>query len=821
MLLADVRADARYTSRALVRTPGFTAAAAATIALGIGGATAIFSVTYAVSIRPLPYAQSDRLIRIYEANLTAGQIEHDVSVGSFHAWRERAATVESLALFSKLRTRFLSAAERQHVATMSVSPAFFHVLGVAPMLGPGFKPESRYAGESAKETVLSHAAWQRLFGGRPDIIGSQLELAGVRDKDSYRVVGVMPPSFSFERVDAWHPEIVDVPVPPVVRGWRYDRVIARLRPPSTIDHARAELELIAAQLAREFPRSNSGWTVTVESLRDSVIGAFGRATWLLLAAVAVVLFVACLNVGGLLIVRAMVRARETTVREALGAGAWRIWRLRLAEAAVLATLGAGLGLTLAWTTVSTLKVSAPPGIPRLEEIAIDAPSLVVAAASTVLAVITFTVAPLARKRDQRLNGSSASQAISTTRRSVAIAHTALIFAQCAGTVTLVGLGVMLTRSFFRLTATDLGWDSSGVLSVTVSPPMPRELRRPWFRYVDWSDRLITSLESVPGVERAAVTTQVPLSLDSYQATLARASNSSTDGSRWSAVQHNVTDGYFAAMGIRLVSGRTFGAMDRFSEAQMTAGRKSERGVAVVTEATARMLWGASATLGERISLPDADNVTWREVVGVVEDIQFHAIGEKPALHVFVPWSQQSTARPRLIVKGTATATALAPIVLNVVRAVEPGTQVEPTVPLEALVSRATAQQRFTSRVMAGFGVLALTLAAVGIYGMVSTSVGARTREISIRLALGAPPACIRSSIVRLAFAPVMAGGVVGVVLAAVVARTFRALFFEYEPLDVPSLALGSIVLLLVALAAASGPAYRATRIDPAHALRVD
>lgn len=323
-----------------------------------------------------------------------------------------------------------------------------------------------------------------------------------------------------------------------------------------------------------------------------------------------------------------------------------------------------------------------PGIPRVEAVALDLPTVAIAALSTVLAVVIFTLAPLGRASRRELeNGLRAGSAGAGDGRSRQTMRNALTVAQCAGAATLVILAVMLTRSFIKLTSFDLGWDAAGVLSLNVSPPMPPELRRPWYRYVDWSDRLVARLEATPGIERAAITTQVPLSPEPSPSTLARGrGKAASDDTRWPGVQHHVTDGYFALMGIRLVSG-TFGPADRFSEPQINGTEKAERGVVAVSESTARMLWPGRPAIGEALWLPDSDNVKWRDVVGVVEDIQFHAVGEAPALHVFVPWTQHSTGRPRLVVKGAARA-SIANVVRDVVRTVKPGTQIDQVAPLD-------------------------------------------------------------------------------------------------------------------------------------------
>jgi predicted permease len=825
--------DLQLAARSLIERPGFAAAAIATLALGMGASTAIISVAYGVSLRPLPYPEPNRLIRIYEANPASGKLREDVSIATFQAWREGVPSLEAAALFGKPGTRVLAAPGRHGVTAVtmvSVSPAFFDVLGARPLLGSGFKPEKDYTrSTAADEIVLSYSAWQRLFGGERDAVGTLLEFTGSGDNDIYRVIGIMPETFAFGApVDGWRPsKIVELPVPKVVRTWRYDGVVARLAPGVTLDRARAELDTVAARLAQEFPASSGGWTITVDSLHQSVVGAFGRTAWLLLAAMAMVLLVTCLNVGGLLTARVVARERETAVRVALGAAHWRLLRLWITEASLLSALGAGLGLLLAWSGVSALKAAAPPGIPRLDAVALDLPTLAIAGAASLVAIVLFTLAPLARSsgmgeaRDltDRLRAGPSGGYAAGRRHT----RTALTVAQCAGAATLVVLAVMLTRTFVKLMAFDLGWNPAGVLSLNVAPPMPRALGRPWARYVEWSDRLVARLESTPGIQRAAITTQVPLSPQFWASTIGRGrGKADTDTTRRTGVTHNVSDHYFQLMGMRLTAGRTFGQEDRFNEQQLNdSAMRPERGVAIVSESTARMFWPGQSAIGQALWLPDVDTVKWREVVGVVEDTQFHAVGESPALHVYVPWTQFTSGRPRLVVKANGDAAAVAAVVRDVVQAVERGTHVDQMVALDTLVARATAQPRFTSRVVTGFGALALLLAAVGIYGTLSSLVGARTREIGIRLALGAPAGGIISDVVWRGIAPAVAGGILGLGLAVALARTFRALLFGVEPLDLASFAGGGLLLLLVAVVAALGPALRASRVDPIQALRVE
>ena len=820
-MFTGIRHELWLTLRGLSRRPGFTAAAIATLALGIGASTAIFSVAYGVSMRPLDYGAPDRLIRIYEADPANGQLKQDVSIGTFHGWREGAPSLESAALFAKTNVRFLSGRDSTPVSLTSVSPSFFTVLGVRPLLGEGFKPEGSYTRFNADDdAVISYAAWQRLLGGRADVIGQSLVFEGVGDPDVYRIVGVMPEGFSFGTpTDAWLPtKLVELPIGARVRLWRYDGMIARLRPGVAIAQARAELASISETLAREFPKSNAGWTVTVESLHASVIGDFGRATWMLLGSVAVVLIVTCLNVGGLLTARAVARRRETAVRAALGASSWRLLRLSICEAAVIAGCGGTAGLLLAWTGVAALRAAAPPGIPRLDAIHVDGAALAVTALATFFSLLVFAAAPSrASWRDvsERLRSSSGRGGQTPASRG------GLAIAQCAGATTLVVLALLLTRSFQGLMTVDLGWRSERVLSMTVVPKMPSDLRRPWYRYVQWSDELIARLEATPGIEAAAISTQVPLTAG-FSSSVARGrGKESADQTRWPGTQHNVSDGYFRLMGIRLLGGRGFEAADRLTEAQLIGEQPADRGVAIVTESTARALWPDRQAIGQTLWLPDIDRAAWREVVGIVEDIQFHAIGERSGVHVFVPWTQSPTQRPRLLVKAAGDVAAIAPVVRSASQQMSIASNFDQVAPLDALVARATAQPRFTSRLVAAFGILALVLAGVGIYGTLSFMVGTRRREIGIRMALGASRERVLRTVLWRGLAPAAAGAAFGGALAVALARAFRALLFNVTALDPISLVGAITVLMLVATLAALGPALVAATTDPAQSLRAD
>ncbi len=595
---------------------------------------------------------------------------------------------------------------------------------------------------------------------------------------------------------------------------RDDRIVARLRSDSTIERVRTELEAVAARIAVERSASNDGWTVTVEGLHESIVGGFRRVSWFLLATVVVVLLVAILNVGSLMVAHAVTRERETAVRAALGAGRLRLMSMLLAEASALTITGSLAGLLLAWWMVRALKAAAPPGIPRLDAIGLDWQALLAAGVSMAVIIGTFAIIPLWRRGDGQLalRLHTRSAGARTAPAGFAV-RTALTIVQCAGAAVLVVLALLLTRSLVQLTSVDLGWNPAAVVRLNVSPRMPRI-----FEYVGWAERLVAELEAIPEVRRAAITTQVPLSADWYPSPV----RSGGGEERWSAVVHSVTDNFFDTMGIQLLSGRLWQPDDRPTDAELTGRGRQIQGVAVVSAQTARTLWPDRPAIGETISASDfLDSVPGRVVVGVVEDIHFHAVGEPPALHVFIPWAQRPTGRPRLLVSTRDTTDASLAAVRTVVERFVPETRIESIVLLRDLVGRATAQPRFTSRIVAAFGGLALALAAVGIYGTLSYLVRARTREIGIRLALGAPHRAIVTSVLTRAMVPAIGGAAIGLVTAGGLAGAFRALLFNVDPLDRGAFAAGALVLLVVALAAALLPALRAARVDPAHTLRAE
>lgn len=818
----NARRDFTIAIRSLARTPAFTLAAIATFALGIGAATAIFSVAYGVAFRPLPYPDSDRIVRIYESNTKTNETKLQVSKGTFQAWREAVPSLEHAALIGPGGgVSFIAGDPPQAIRISGVSPAFFDVLGARPFLGSGFRPESDYTRFTAYDVVLSHAAWRRLFGSDPNVVGRLFYV--VDDDDPFKIVGVMPEEFAFDAdVDAWRPRIVELPVARVLRSWRYDRVVARLRPGRTIDQLRAELDTVSAQLARDFPATNAGWGATAEPLRDAIVGSFGPASWLLLAAVAAVLLVACANVAGLFAARSLARTRETSIRVALGAGGWRIGQFWFMEAFTLATAGAVAGVAMAWWLVRVLKATAPPGLPRVEDIAMDLPVLAMAAAATIVSALACAAFSLRGSRRRTIteglmSGGTRTGDTSARRRT----STVLVAAQSSAALALVVLAVLFARSFVRLTAVDLGWSPDRLLSLDVSPEPPAATRRPWFWYAQWAERVIDRIEALPGVERATVTTVVPFGGQLHRAAIGEGRNPSANEVRWPVGTHIVSSNYFETLGLRLKSGRFLTEDDRFDESTMTSHLTAPPGAAVITQSMANALWPDQNPLGRAFRIPSNDNVVYRQVVGVVDDVQFTSVGDEPVLEVFVPRAQTSTAGAKVIVRTTGDPATVVPSVRAAILAEHPASGIDRVHAVKTLVDRTMAPARMTSQVVSGLGLLALVLAAVGVYGGLAGLVGARMRETAVRIALGASPQRTLGRTLAQGLLPVAIGGIAGMGCAWLLARSAQGLLYGVRGVDATSALCGLAVVLIVSALACLAPAIRAARTDPLAVLRGD
>ena len=826
--IEDLVADVRHAARAFRRTPGFTLAAVVALALGIGANTAVFAVVHGIVLAPLPYDSPEQLVRIWESH-PAQQIENGaVSPGTFVDLQARSRTLGSFAIHGERDMLFSEDAETWESRVAAVSPELFELLDVGPIVGRGFTRREREAagGTDAREAVIGYDVWRTRFGGDPGIAGRAIRLD---HRWSYTIVGVMPPGFAFPSdAEVWTPLTYGPTVAAVERQFRYYGAIARLVSGRTLDDAQREVTQIAAELEVEYPASNAGWTIRLESLHDSIIGEARPTLLVMLGLAGCVLLIAAGNVATLAVARATARRRETAVRIALGAGRRRLLRQWMTEGALLAIAGGLAGLVVAWWSSRALLALAPSTVPRLEEVAFGWPIVLFAIVATCATAVVIGMSPAFRTRRTELEAL-------TSRTGVAGGPSArsrewLLGAQVALTFVLLVASALLVRSFEQLRATDLGFRDGDVLAAEVRVPIGRfAVPRPWYLRTQFYDRLLEDLDALPGVRSVAGTSNVPFAgeigigsvwrTDAPGASGRKPPTSAAD--QWKAMLHVVTPNYFGTMGIPLLRGRVFEPEDRFTEAQLTDPEVARpAGVAVINETMAKRFFPGQEALGQTIFLFDDQTfAAHRTIVGVVRDVRLASVDSVPAPTVYLPFAQHPGRGLHVVMRTEVPPEQLVGAVTDRLRAFDQAVTVKAVRPLEAVVRTALARPRFAMMLAGSFGLLALLIAAVGIFGIVGYLVARRTQEIGIRVALGARPASVIRLVLGEGLRPVLIGAIAGALGAVVVARAMRAVLYEIAPLDAPSFVAAAALLLGAAMVAAAVPARRATRVDPLRAMR--
>jgi putative ABC transport system permease protein len=828
--------DLLYAFRTLRRSPAFAASAILALALGVGANTAVFSVVYAVLLKPLPYEEPERLVRLSEVD-ASGSDRRVVSIGTFVDWRARARTLEAIAVYTipgDGQTLWSLDGRFQAVKISAVSPALFPLLHARPLLGRTFSPDDPQGGGPSADRgkyVISYGLWQRALGGAPDIIGRSVTVEG---RFSAEIIGVMPRGFAFPQdVEAWANLPFGGAVPPARRRAQSFNAIARLRPGVTIDAARAELTGISAQLAAEQPASNGGWSAQIVPQAGSDTASVKPALLALLGAVAGVLLIGCASVANLLLARASGRRRELAIRMALGAGTARLVRQCLTEALVLSVAGTITGLVAGHWLARLLVHLAPPDIPRLDAVGMNVPLLVFAVMVATISAAFIGLAPAlqAARRDRhaglRLENRTVIGRGGSGRR-------LLIAGEVAVVVVLLTGASLLVRTFVKLRHVDLGFQPQHVLNVSTRWPIGKLFPsapgvRPWPSVQRAVDGLLGAVAGVPGVEAVGLIADVPLTGDPYGATVWRADAAGASGLtppldmrlRWRADHNIVTAGYFRAMGIPVLRGRNFADSDRFSDAQLTDSSAPRSAVVIVNSAFASRYFGGDDPVGRTLIVPDDQEFGWsRRIVGVVGDVRGRAVAEPAAPAIYIPHSQHADVFvPSLIVRSALPPEAVGASIRQRIAEYDPGLLVQRIRPMADVVSGALARPRFNLVLLASFAIVALALSGIGIYGVLAYLVSQRTREIGIRMALGARAADVLRLIIREGMSPVTAGAAVGLGTALLATRAIRSLLFGVTPLDPISFVAAPVVLTSVALLACYLPARRATRVDPLVALK--
>jgi len=811
--------DLRYGARMLLRRPGFTLIALATLGLGIGANSAIFSVVNSVLLRELPYREPQRLVMVWsdrpQLQARTGTTEFPVSAADFVDLRDQNQSFEQIAAFHSQSFSITGGDDPALLGGVRASASLFALLGVEARHGRVFLPEEDQPGPN-RIVILSDGLWRRRFGSDPKIIGQTVSL----NNEPYTVVGVAPPDFQFPRrgdlpAGFQFPREVDLYTPLALtpeqrnnRSRHYLAVIARLKPQTNFEQAQAEVVGIAKRLEQQYPDMNRNKSARLVSLHQQVVGKARSGLLTLLGAVGFVLLIACANVANLLLARGAARRKEMAIRAALGAGRRRVVRQLLTESLLLAASAGALAMLLAVWGVDLLRTILPGDLPRADEISVDFRVFGFTLAVSLLTGILFGLVPALQGSRADLNetlkegGRGSGGGHDRFRGLLVVAEVALAL------VLLIGSGLML-RSFVRLMGVDPGIDPQNVLTMDIS--LPRGKYEPQ-RQAAFFRQLLERARALPGVQSAAAVYPLPLS-GMEEGTNFRiegrppaAPNSRTAGPRW------VSPDYFKALKIQLLKGRVFNEGD---------GAETPP-VLVINEAMARQYWPDEDPIGSRLAFNGRDNQPiWREIVGVVKDVRHTALDTESRPQIYFPFTQFPSSFMTLVARTDDDPLKLVAAMRGQVQAIDKDRPISNVHTMEELMARSLSQRRFNLLLLAIFAGVALLLAAVGIYGVMSYSVEQRTHEIGVRVALGARTGDVLRLLLGQGMKLVAAGVAIGLAAAFALTRLISNLLFGVRPTDPATFAAIAILLAGVALAACYVPARRATKVDPMVALRCE
>jgi putative ABC transport system permease protein len=797
--------DLRYGLRMLLKHKGITVVAALSLSLGVGANTAIFSLVYALLLRPLPYHEPGRLVMLSEKGRAGGRAH--IPYPNFSDWRERAQSFEGMASIRNQSFNLTGVDTPTQLRGRMVNWNFFQLLGVQPILGRMFvEGDDRYG--AARTALLSYETWQKQFGGEPSVIGGKLLLNG----DPYEVIGVLPPGFEyFQKDDLYAPiGLLLGPQSPLInRGNTMGLfALARLKPGVGLEQANREIAGIAAQLEREYPATNSGRSAQAEPLQDVMSEAVKQSLWMLFGAVGFILLIACVNVANLLLARVAERRNEMALRLALGAGRGRIFRQLLSESMLLALLGGAFGALVGRWALAGLLALAPDDIPQLSRVSLDPTTLLftlgVAALTSALCGLLPALHAARTDLHAALKEGGRSIAVrDVTRKALLVVEVSLAL------VLLIGAG-LLARSMARALSVELGFNPDNLLTMRIN--LPGEAY-PAPRRLAFYDDCLARVGALPGVRSAALTHSLPI-----------------DGVQWGSVFITadkpappradlpnsafipVSVNYFEAMGIRLVKGRGFSSTDTADSSHVT----------VINETLARRIWPGEDPVGKRLKqgFPEDPN-PWREVIGVVANVKLYGAELGAPRQAYLPLAQASQSSVSLVVRISGDPLQTVAAVERAVRAIEKNAPIFAIRSMDQLLGNSFAQRRLTLTLLASFAALALLLAAVGVYGVISYSVRQRTHELGIRMALGAQRRDVLNLVLAQGLRLTLLGVGIGLLAAFALTRWMETLLFSVRPVDPLTFTVIAALLTIVSLVACWIPARRAAKVDPLVALRHD
>jgi predicted permease len=806
--------ELRFSVRALLKRPTFSIITVIVLALGIGANTAIFSVVNAVLLRALPFDHPDQLVQIWHvppAKSFPGIKKFSLSPANYLDWQAQNHSLEQTAIYGFGTATLTGSGEPQSVPGTRVSPEFFHVLRAKPKMGRTFSPEDGKDG-APKTVVLSESFWRTNFGGTPNIIGQVLHLDG----EPHTVIGIMPAKFVFPPFNPppqmWTP-LQWTPKEAAVRGNHNYLAIGRLKDGVSLQQAQSDLSTIAARLEKDYPADTAGWGALVVPLREELVGDVRPALLILLGAVAFVLLIACANVANLVLATTLARRKELAIRAALGASRWDLIRQVILETMILALSGGALGLIFAHFGVKLITNFLSDAMPRTSEVHLDAPVLLFTFGISLLTGLLSGLLPAWRFAKGDVNealkqglGRGGTDSGGRTRNTLVVAEVALSL------MLLVGAGLMI-RTFYHLQHTEIGVDPNNIFTTFV--PLPKAKYDKGVQSRNFYNQALEKVRALPGVEAAAVIDSLPLQGGSTQPIMIEGRPLLQMADQPEVPVRNISPGYLKTMRIPIMRGRDFAESDA----------PGTTPVILISQSLAKEFFPNEDPIGKHMSLELADKyfelpMTPREIVGIVGDVKMDGLdSDRSMAAVYLPFEQMSTGYMTLIARTSGNPMSLTSAIANAVHSIDPSQTVVQTESMEDVVAESLAQRRFTMMLLVAFAGLALVLAGVGIYSVLSYAVRRRVREIGIRMALGAQVRDVVKMIVVDGMTPAVIGVAVGFAGALAMGRVLASVVYGVSSRDAATFASVSILLLTVAFLASMLPAYRAAQVEPVKTLR--